>query len=213
MDCVLVRLLFFFFNDPATPDIYTPPLPAALPICSQAATSAENIRFQAHYDQQQWKASETAVIVCDMWDAHHCLNATQRGAEMAPRMNEVLKKARESGSTIIHAPSSCMEFYKDHPARARAQETAKSESLPNGIEKWLNWINAEEEKAGYPIDHYDGGEDDEAEAHAAWAKELSRRGRNSGAPWIRPRCVRRCNWSAALTFRRWLGWRTCGRLM
>ena len=133
----------------------------------------------------QWNPSATAVIVCDMWDAHHCLNATRRGAEMAPRMNEVLKKARDSGSTIIHAPSSCMEFYKDHPARKRAQNTPKSTSLPNGIANWLTWINAEEEKAGYPIDASDGGEDDEPEAHKAWAKELEQRGRNPGAPWIR----------------------------
>jgi nicotinamidase-related amidase/type 1 glutamine amidotransferase len=158
---------------------------ASYKLTARTSVKQNDGTYQKTQKSLSWDASKTAVIVCDMWDAHHCLNATQRGAEMAPRMNEVLKKARESGSTIIHAPSSCMEFYKDHPARARAQETAKSESLPNGIEKWLNWINAEEEKAGYPIDHSDGGEDDEAEAHAAWAKELSRRGRNSGAPWIR----------------------------
>ena len=132
-----------------------------------------------------WEASKTAVIVCDMWDAHHCLNATKRGGEMAPRMNEVLKKARASGSTIIHAPSSCMEFYKDHPARSRALETPPAASVPNGIERWLNWIDADEEEAGYPIDASDGGEDDDPAAHEAWAKELEGRGRNPRAPWIR----------------------------
>ena len=29
------------------------------------------------------KPAETAVIVCDVWDAHHCLNAVRRVKEMA----------------------------------------------------------------------------------------------------------------------------------
>src|SRR5262245_58829801 len=70
--------------------------------------------------EQQWPAHKTAIVVCDMWDAHHCLNAVRREEEMVPRMNEVLEKARDQGVLIIHAPSGCMEPYKDHPARKRA---------------------------------------------------------------------------------------------
>ncbi|MEZ5326270.1 MAG: ThuA domain-containing protein [Verrucomicrobiales bacterium] len=171
---------------------------ALLSVASLTMTSADDYQLTMTRSIQQddgswqkvqsgttWDASRTAVIVCDMWDAHHCLNATSRGGEMVPRMNEVLKKARASGSTIIHAPSSCMEFYKDHPARKRAMEAATAPSIPNGIDQWLNWINPEEEKAGYPIDASDGGEDDEPAAHEAWAQELEKRGRNPRAPWIR----------------------------
>src|SRR5262245_45425489 len=57
---------------------------------------------------ESWDPKQTAIIVCDMWDAHHCLNAVRRAEEMAPRMNEVLEKARNRGVFIIHAPSSCM---------------------------------------------------------------------------------------------------------
>ena len=64
---------------------------------------------------------KTAIIVCDVWDAHHCLNAVRRLDEMVPTMNCVLEKARDQGAMIVHAPSSCMEAYKDHPARKRAQ--------------------------------------------------------------------------------------------
>ncbi|MGY8690397.1 MAG: ThuA domain-containing protein [Verrucomicrobiales bacterium] len=135
--------------------------------------------------RETWDPNETAVIVCDMWDSHHCLNATKRGGEMAPRMNAVLKHAREQGSLIIHAPSSCLEFYKDHPARSRAMSAPPAKNVPEGIEQWLNWIDAREEAAGYPIDHTDGGEDDDAKAHEAWAKELAARGRDPKAPWIR----------------------------
>ena len=27
---------------------------------------------------EQWDPAETALIVCDMWNLHHCLNATRR---------------------------------------------------------------------------------------------------------------------------------------
>src|SRR5262249_260715 len=57
---------------------------------------------------EQWDTSKTAIIVCDMWDLHHCKNAVRRVKEMAPRMNQFLEKARDQGVFIIHAPSSCM---------------------------------------------------------------------------------------------------------
>ena len=78
-----------------------------------------------------------------------------------------------------------MEFYKDHAARKRAQDAPQSASLPPGIDKWLNWIDEREEKAGYPIDHSDGGEDDDLEEHADWHAKLAAKGRNPKAPWIR----------------------------
>lgn len=134
---------------------------------------------------QTWDATETAVIVCDMWDAHHCLNATRRGAELAPRIDQFVSELRSAGGTVIHAPSSCMDFYKDHPARKRAVDTPLSKSLPAGIEHWLNWIDDKEKAAGYPIDHSDGGEDDDPAEHQAWAKQLQKLGKNPAAPWTR----------------------------
>ena len=38
---------------------------------------------------------QVAVIVCDMWDDHHCKIAAQRVGVMAPRMNQVLTAARD----------------------------------------------------------------------------------------------------------------------
>lgn len=142
-------------------------------------------KFVLEERRESWEPSETAVIVCDMWDAHHCLNATWRGAEMVPRINAVLGYARDHGALIIHAPSSCMDFYKDHPARVRAQEVPRAANLPEGIDQWMHWIDDEEEQAQYPIDHSDGGEDDDPEDHAAWAKALEERGRDPGSAWIR----------------------------
>ena len=93
-----------------------------LKLRSREETAKNPGRFHTVLRSESWKPSETAVIVCDMWDFHHCLNATKRGAEMAPRMDKLLAKARSAGAIIIHAPSSCMKFYADHPARKRAQD-------------------------------------------------------------------------------------------
>jgi nicotinamidase-related amidase/type 1 glutamine amidotransferase len=154
----------------------------ALRLRSRVETSEGSGRFHAIDKAARWDAKKTAVIVCDMWDLHHCLNATRRGAEMAPRMNQVLAVARERGALVIHAPSSCMDAYKDHPARARAVQTPRSKKLPPEIAKWCNRIPAEE-KGQYPIDQSDGGEDDDPEEHRQWAEKLQAMGRNPRAPW------------------------------
>ncbi|MCA9167078.1 MAG: hypothetical protein KDB23_05400, partial [Planctomycetales bacterium] len=108
---------------------------------------------------EAWSGSQTAIIVCDMWDSHHCLNAVRRVKELAPRIDQLLKVARQQGVTIIHAPSSCMDAYVEHPARRRAQLVPKAKNLPEQIESWCYWKNPVEENADYPIDQSDGGED------------------------------------------------------
>ena len=151
-------------------------------IRTRVETRKESGQFHAVTKPVQWEAKKTAVIVCDMWDLHHCLNATLRGGEMAPRMNQVLSAARTRGALIIHAPSSCMPAYKDHPARKRALAAPRTNDLPTDIGKWCYRIPAEE-KGQYPIDQSDGGEDDQPEAHRKWAEKLKAMGRNPRAPW------------------------------
>jgi nicotinamidase-related amidase/type 1 glutamine amidotransferase len=117
-----------------------------------------------------------------MWDLHHCKRAVDRLKEMAPRMNQVIAKARDLGVFIIHAPSSCMDAYKDTVMRKRAVTAPIATNLPKGIAVWCNRIPAEE-RGHYPIDQDDGGEDDGKEEHAAWAAKLTALGRNPKAPW------------------------------
>src|SRR5277367_5924256 len=59
----------------------------------------------------------SAIVICDMWDKHWCSGATSRVGLLAQRMDPVLRKAREAGILIIHAPSDTMDFYKDFPQR------------------------------------------------------------------------------------------------
>ncbi len=145
-------------------------------------TSAGSGRHHTLVRSETWKPVETAVIVCDVWDSHHCLNAVRRVEELAPRLNEVLKRARQQQVTIIHAPSDCMAAYADHPARKRASETPRAANLPADIGKWCTNIPAEENGV-YPIDQSDGGEDDDPAEHAQWAAKLTEMGRNPRAPW------------------------------
>lgn len=139
-------------------------------------------RVERRIKVETWPAAETAVIVCDVWDYHHCLNAVRRLEEFAPRLDAVLKEARRCGAIIIHAPSDCMDAYVDHPARKRATAVRRAEKLPQDIEHWCSRIAAEE-NADYPLDQSDGGEDDEPHAHAEWAAKLKALGRNPNMPW------------------------------
>jgi len=139
---------------------------------------------QAQVTKAQWDPAKTAFIVCDVWDAHHCLNAVRREVEMIPRMNAVLETARKAGALIIHAPSGCMAAYEGHPGRKMAREAPAAAKLPPEIGAWCYRIPAEEE-AVYPLDQSDGGEDDDPVEHAAWHQRLAGMGRNPKTPWLR----------------------------
>lgn len=131
--------------------------------------------------QAEWLPGRTAVIVCDVWDYHHSVNAVRRLEEMLPTMNALVSKMRSGGSVVIHSPSDCMPHYASHPARQRAMAIPK-QTLPEGIAAW----NCRIEKEGsgtYPLDQSDGGDDDDPQEHRVWATKLSNLGRNPGLPW------------------------------
>ena len=72
-------------------------------------------------ERTPWKAAETAVIICDMWDDHTCKGAAARVAAMAPKVDAFVSEARLRGVLIVHAPSDVMKFYEGTPQRIRAQ--------------------------------------------------------------------------------------------
>jgi type 1 glutamine amidotransferase/nicotinamidase-related amidase len=119
----------------------------------------------------RWKPKETAIVICDMWDKHWCNCATQRVAEMAPKMNEVVKAARKKGVFIIHAPSDCMDFYKDTPQRKLAQSAPMAKHAPKDVDEGCRRLDREPD---YPIDDRDGGCDDATpgKSHHAWKRQI-----------------------------------------
>ncbi|MBM4071882.1 MAG: cysteine hydrolase [Planctomycetes bacterium] len=92
-------------------------------------------QFQARERVADWEVSETAIIICDMWDDHYCKSAAQRVKDMTPRMNQVLTAARSHGVMIIHAPSGTVKEYAATPYRKR-MEQAKQAKPPVPIAGW-----------------------------------------------------------------------------
>jgi nicotinamidase-related amidase len=153
-----------------------------LKLRSQKETVAGSSQFERSTIAATWKAKETAIIVCDVWDKHHSINAVRRMEEFVPRMNDLLIVGRNSGATIIHSPSDCMAAYEKHPARQRAIAAPTAGRQPDDVKLWCSKIPAEEQ-AMYPIDQSDGGSDDDPAEHEKWAAELTALGRNAGLPW------------------------------
>ncbi len=122
----------------------------------RTAVSDEPGAFDLESTRHTWDASQTAVIICDMWDRHWCRGATRRVGELVPVMNEFITLARKAGALIIHAPSDTVGYYANHPARRTAQDAPRAANLPKGIASWCSWLDENERKA-YPIDQSDGG--------------------------------------------------------
>lgn len=95
---------------------------------TQKETEEGSEKYHSITTPENWDPKKTAFVICDMWDDHYCQNAARRVGEMAPRMNEVIKAAREQGSLIIHSPSGCMDVYKDTPQRKLAMNAPPVET-------------------------------------------------------------------------------------
>jgi nicotinamidase-related amidase len=107
-------------------------------------------------------ARSTAILICDMWDAHWSRGAMERVAAMAPTMNDVVAAARDNGVHVIHAPSDTLDFYAGTPARERAL-SARQVDPPQEIER---------KSPPLPIDDRDEGSDTgETEPYHAWTRQ------------------------------------------
>lgn len=123
------------------------------------------------YSVQNLVPSQTAVIICDMWDRHWCKGATERVTEMAPAINRFVNAARAKGMFIVHAPSDCMDYYKNTTARKRASRYKNRDlSLDH-------WVHKTGEEAGYPwpIDSLTEGCNDTpyCTPGKAWTRQIS----------------------------------------
>jgi nicotinamidase-related amidase len=126
-----------------------------------------------------WEAAKTALIVVDMWDHHWCQSAERRVGELAKPMNEMIQSLRQNGVFVIHAPSTCVDFYKDTPQRKRAKEApfAKTPVPLSTSERWgtcWNWPDATKEGV-LPIDDSDMGCDckTKCEIRSPWTRQIA----------------------------------------
>ena len=127
-----------------------------LTLCMRSRVEApqEGGKVQIVYRRVQWDPHKTAIIICDVWDKLWCKITTDRVAELAPKINEVITAARKKGVLIIHAPSGNTDFYKDTPQRQRALAAPKVETAVP-LKGWI-YLDKEREPA-LPIDDSDGG--------------------------------------------------------
>jgi nicotinamidase-related amidase len=133
------------------------PLKLTLRSFVETSSGAGDWRKVAH--EASWDPERTAVVICDMWNRHWCDGATARVAEMAPRMNQVIRRLRDQGALIIHCPSDTMDFYTDHPGRELALAAPKVPTeFP--LETWVG--RQPELEPPLPVDDSDGGCDDNA---------------------------------------------------
>jgi len=142
---------------------------------------------QAATKKVEWKASQTALIICDMWDDHWCKSAARRVVELAGPMDEVVKKARSMGILIIHAPSSVVDFYKSAPQRKYAQGAPFAKSpVPLSVkERWgTKWCWPDPAFEGVlPIDDSDMGcscPEPKCGIREAWTRQIKRIGIEKG---------------------------------
>lgn len=111
-----------FAADPDTRTMPRTPGKFRIGMRSCAKPIPKGIQYTPALEEVEWNASETAIIICDMWSEHPCKLAAQRVGEMAPRMNSAVTKARDHGALIVHAPSNGVHFYEDTTFRARMRD-------------------------------------------------------------------------------------------
>ncbi|MBE7499686.1 MAG: isochorismatase family protein [Verrucomicrobiales bacterium] len=166
-------LLLLAFCAAAGPSILAgDPKPLLLHARHRVAPPPGQQRDVAVEEVLRWEPKQTAVIICDMWDRHWCRGATERVAEMAPRMNALIQAARARGVLIIHAPSDTMSFYEGWPQRLSAQQAPKV-TAPAGINQWKSLDRDKEPPL--PIDDSDGGcnEDPPCPQGRAWKSQIA----------------------------------------
>lgn len=135
--------------------------------------------FVTEESNVSWPADKTAIIICDMWDDHWCKGAAERVVEMAPAMNRLVTRFRDNGALIIHAPSTCVGFYADTPARQRALDAPFHQTpVPLATsERWGTcwcWPDPTRE-TDLPIDDSDMGCDcaEKCTIREAWTRQIS----------------------------------------
>jgi nicotinamidase-related amidase len=147
-----------------------------------AGTSGDPLALRARQAGKEttlrWDPTKTAVVVVDMWDDHWCKGAAARVGELAKAMDPVLRGLRERGVFVLHAPSSTVAFYKEHPARRRAQAApfAKAPSPITSDTRWgTGWCWPDKPREpDLPIDDSDMGCDcaSPCALREAWTRQI-----------------------------------------
>jgi len=138
-------------------DATKPSGPLRLELRQRVETAKDSGQWRETAEIKDFNPTETAIIICDLWDQHWCKSATFRVGLIAAKMAPVIEKSRKRGVLIIHAPSSCMEFYRDTPQRKMMMDAPDAHG-PATLAGWCRLDLTKEAKL--PVDDSDGGCDD-----------------------------------------------------
>ena len=75
--------------------------------------------------QRSFAPEESAILICDVWDTHWCRTTAERAAEIAGRIDALIKVVRLAGVQVVHSPSSTMGFYEGEAQRQRMASTPR----------------------------------------------------------------------------------------
>jgi nicotinamidase-related amidase len=151
----------------------------ALRLTLRSRVKGEGDRYTVVEKKAAWDPKKTALIVCDMWDEHWCQSARRRVGELAGPLDAVVKQARAQGVLIIHAPSTCTDFYRDTPQRKLAQSApfAKTPVPLSTVERWgTAWCYPDPKREpALPIDDSDMGCDCAVKCriHSPWTRQTA----------------------------------------
>ena len=123
-------------------------------------------RWLVNDTRVQFKASEMALVVVDMWDQHWCSSVTERTGEMAIKINRTANVLRDQGAAIIWAPSQTTSFYDNTRVRNRTLALPRTTVPPS----------AEMPQPAFPISTSTNGGCDVNErfsAHQVWTRQIS----------------------------------------
>ncbi len=167
--CALLLLVIGAARPSTAEEVAVEEQPLRLTVRDRVGTGPKSITLP-RARKVNWNSSETAIIVCDMWDRHWCPTATGRVGEIAPRMNRVLQEARARGVLIIHAPSGTLAYYEGTPQRELARQAPAVPTDPP-LRSWCHLMPDLE--GTLPIDDSDEGNDSPRpiKPYNAWSRQ------------------------------------------
>lgn len=103
--------------------------------------------FQVFYQDKYIDAKKIALLSIGMWSEHKCKVATDKLNEISPKLNELMKKIRNSGGKIIHGSSTLVNLPEYKSMRTRIENLPNAKLVDRGMVQF----------PPVPIDDSDGG--------------------------------------------------------
>lgn len=73
-------------------------------------------------------ATNTVLLICDVWDNHYCADLRKKTESLARRINSFASEVRSCGGKVLHCPSDTVNtYYQEYPQRKVMLDYPKAE--------------------------------------------------------------------------------------